>query len=143
METSDTTTLKPRRYYQFGPFKLDVDHKMLFCGEQQIHLTPRAFGVLLLLVKNQGHIISNDGILNETWSDAIVQDQNVTYHINRLRQALKIGDPKTSYIKNYPKRGYAFIAEAVFIDASENGGSGSNSVSHQDHIELSNGISSS
>ena len=40
--------------YRFGPFELDADKNLLQRGGDLVSLTPKAFDLLLLLVRREG-----------------------------------------------------------------------------------------
>ncbi len=84
----------------------------------QIHLPPKAFDSLVLLVENQGHLLEKEELLKKVWPDSFVEESSLAQHISLLRKALQDGDdghgPK--YIETVPRRGYRFIAEVREVD---------------------------
>lgn len=103
--------LSIKNFYEFGPFCLDPKERVLLRDGKHVQLTPKAFETLLLLVRNQGHILSKEEMLNTIWQDSFVEESNLAFNIRKLRQAL--GDKKNSptYIETIPKRGYRFKSE--------------------------------
>jgi len=71
--------------------------------------------MLLLLVKNQGSIVTKQTILETLWPDVFVEESNVAVNITMLRRAL--GDTKEDpvYIETLPRRGYRFKPEVRAI----------------------------
>lgn len=100
-----------KNLYEFGPFCLDLEERVLLRDGKHVPLTPKVFDTLLLLVQNQGHILTKDEMLNAIWQDSFVEESNLAVNIRKLRQIL--GDEKDSptYIETIPKRGYRFKAE--------------------------------
>jgi Tol biopolymer transport system component/DNA-binding winged helix-turn-helix (wHTH) protein len=100
-----------KNLYEFGPFCLDPEERVLLKDGKHVQLTPKVFDTLLFLVQNQGRILSKDEMLNTIWQDSFVEESNLTFNIRKLRQAL--GDEKGSptYIETIPKRGYRFKAD--------------------------------
>ena len=100
-----------KSFYEFGPFCLDPEQHVLLKDGKRVPITPKVFEILLLLVQNQGRIVSKQEMLNTIWQDSFVEDSNLTFNIRKLRQAL--GDEKDSptYIETIPKRGYRFKAD--------------------------------
>src|SRR5215204_4906865 len=92
--------------YEFGVFKVDGERKALFKGETIIHLPPKVFDTLFLLVENAGKLVGKEAIVQKVWADSFVEDNNLQQHISQLRKVL--GDP--SLIQTVPKRGYRFKA---------------------------------
>lgn len=52
-------TTTARHFYEFGSFRLDVTERVLTRDGQPVALTLKAFDTLLLLVENNGHIVTN------------------------------------------------------------------------------------
>ena len=90
--------------YEFGEFKVDGDRKALFKGKEIIHLPPKVFDTLFLLVENAGRLMRKEKILETVWADSFVEDNNLQQHISQLRKVLS--DAKL--IKTIPKLGYRF-----------------------------------
>jgi DNA-binding winged helix-turn-helix (wHTH) protein/tetratricopeptide (TPR) repeat protein len=94
----------------FSGYRLDVEQRALYRGNELIPLTPRSFDLLTILVRNAGRIVSKDEIFQEVWGATIVEDGTLTWHVHALRQALANGDESARYIETVPKRGYRFVA---------------------------------
>src|SRR5215203_367540 len=105
----DTRTNK---CYEFGIFKVNGARKALFKGEKIIHLPPKVFDTLFLLVRNAGHLVSKEKLLQEVWADSFVEENNLQQHISQLRKVFE--DP--DLIKTIPKRGYRFKGSVHEID---------------------------
>jgi TolB-like protein/DNA-binding winged helix-turn-helix (wHTH) protein len=109
--------------FEFGPFRLDPSERLLMRDHTPIHLPPKAFDSLALLVENQGHLLEKEELLKRVWPDSFVEESSLAQHISLLRKVLQDGDdghgPK--YIETVPRRGYRFIAKVREVD--RNGGS--------------------
>ena len=57
-------TEQTRQIYEFGPFRLDAAERVLLRDGRPVSLSPKAFGVLQLLVESSGHIVSMCAIDN-------------------------------------------------------------------------------
>ena len=95
--------------YEFGPFRLDAAEGLLLRAERIVPLTPKAFETLHTLVKNSGHIVSKEQLLQAVWPDSFVEENNLAVHISTLRKVLGENEQGTSYIENIPKRGYRCV----------------------------------
>src|SRR4030095_14524075 len=104
-------SLTLRHLYKFDSFIVDVNQRVLFRDGRMVPLTPKVFETLLLLVENQGSIVTKERMLATLWPDVFVEESNVTFNITMLRKAL--GDSKQSsvYIETVPRRGYRFKTE--------------------------------
>jgi DNA-binding winged helix-turn-helix (wHTH) protein/Flp pilus assembly protein TadD len=101
----------PPTIYEFGSFRLDLTERLLQRNGRPVSLTPKAFEVLTLLIERRGHLVEKDELMREVWSDAFVEEANLSRTIWMLRQAL--GDDRNGQgiIQTVPKHGYRFVAE--------------------------------
>ena len=98
------------RFYEFGPFRVDVREGLLRRGGEPVSLTPKAFETLVVLLENRGRLVSKDALLKRVWPDTFVEDSNLTFNISTLRKALGQGSQSERYIETVPRRGYRFVA---------------------------------
>ena len=96
--------------YSFGPFALDPVERVLLREGTPVHLAPKAFETLLVLLEKQGHLVDKAELLNRVWPDAFVEEATLAQNIFTLRKALGEGTNGHTYIETVPKYGYRFIA---------------------------------
>src|SRR5262245_5645612 len=99
-----------KHFYEFGPFQLDTAERLLLRDGEEVSLTPKVFDLLLVLVKNRGHIFEKDDLMKAIWPDAVVEETDLTRNISTLRKALGESPDAHSYIETIPWRGYRFVA---------------------------------
>ena len=99
-----------KQLYEFGPFRLDVDERLLMRDGRITPLPPKVFDTLLVLVENSGRVVSKDELMESLWPDTFVEESNLTQNISQLRRALGDGTAEAQYIETIPKRGYRFVA---------------------------------
>jgi DNA-binding winged helix-turn-helix (wHTH) protein/predicted ATPase len=104
--------MHPQGYgvYEFGPFRLDPEERLLMDKGQAVALTPKGFDVLLALVRNAGHVVGKEALMREIWPDTFVEENNLTVNISALRKLLGEGASDQRYIQTVPRRGYRFAA---------------------------------
>jgi len=95
--------------YAFGSFRLDVEQRVLFNGDQPLPLRPRDIDTLLVLVENSGRVVTREQLISAVWGSMVVEEGNLSRHIFNLRQILG-EDEHLRYIETVPKRGYRFAA---------------------------------
>src|SRR5206468_11312739 len=100
--------LDEKRFYNFGPFRLDSAERLLLRGQERVALTPKAYETLLTLVENAGRALEKDELLRRIWPDTFVEEVSLARNISVLRKVL--GDEDGMYIETLPKRGYRFAA---------------------------------
>ncbi len=93
--------------YCFGTWELDATPLLLKRAGEVVPLPPKALEILLLLVQNEGKVISKEEIFNKVWPDTHVVESSLTKNISILRKVLDDPD-QPSLIENLPKRGYRF-----------------------------------
>jgi DNA-binding winged helix-turn-helix (wHTH) protein/TolB-like protein len=103
-----------QRGFQFGNFRLRPDEHVLLRGEREnISLAPKAFDLLVLLVKNNGHLLTRDELLRAIWPDSFVEESNLTVNISLLRKVLGNAEDGQPFIQTVPKKGYRFVGEVT------------------------------
>jgi DNA-binding winged helix-turn-helix (wHTH) protein/TolB-like protein/Tfp pilus assembly protein PilF len=108
-----------KHFYEFGPFRLDPVERQLRREYEVVQLTPKAFEVLLLLVRNSRHVLKKEEVLAEVWKDSFVEEKNLTDNISILRKALGDDPKKPTYIETVTRHGYRFLANVH--EVHENG----------------------
>ncbi len=99
--------------YEFGPFRLNPDERLLTRAGQPVQLTPKAFETLLLLVRNSGRVMGKDRLMQEIWPDSFVEETNLAQNISLLRKALGDGQEGARLIETVPKLGYRFLVSVT------------------------------
>ena len=101
-----STGERSHRVYRFGEFSLDLDRGTLYRGHREIHLRPKAFRVLRILLENSGRLLSKAELHEVAWKKSVVTDDSLAHCIADIRRAL--GDSDFEMIKTVPRRGYVF-----------------------------------
>lgn len=101
-----------RHLLEFGPYRIDPEHRLLLRGESVVPLAPKAFDLLLVLIEHGGEVVSKDDLMKLLWPDTFVEESNLGQHVFQLRKALGERPQDHAYIITVPGRGYRF-AEAV------------------------------
>lgn len=84
--------------YQFEDLRLYVKSMKLYKGETEIPITAAEFGLLRVLFRNQGQVLSREQLINLAYGYEYEGfDRNIDSSIKRLRQKIEI-DPKNPQI---------------------------------------------
>jgi DNA-binding winged helix-turn-helix (wHTH) protein/Tol biopolymer transport system component len=102
--------------YEFGPYRLIPEERLLLRDGEPVTLTPKAFETLVALVRRAGHLAKKDELLKEIWPDSFVEESNLAQNIHALRRALGEGENGKPYIETVPKRGYRFLASIRIVE---------------------------
>ena len=108
-----------KRFYEFGPYRIDPDRQQLLRGEKPVALTPKALEALLVLVRHNGTVVSKDELMKELWPDTFVEEANLAQHIAMIRKALGETAQSHGYVVTLPGRGYRFTEPVRLVSAEE------------------------
>jgi TolB-like protein/DNA-binding winged helix-turn-helix (wHTH) protein/Tfp pilus assembly protein PilF len=105
--------------YQFGPYRIDTDERLLHCNGDVVSLPPKVVGTLLVLVGSAGRMVDKSDLMKAVWPDTFVEEGALTRNISMLRKTLGDTGDQAVYIETIPKRGYRFVApvRAVTVDS--------------------------
>lgn len=101
---------KATRYYEFGSFRLSLTDRLLMRDDRVVSLTPKLVDTLILLVENNGHVLTKNTLMETLWPDSFVEESSLTQNISLLRKALAENGHSQQFIETVPKRGYRFVA---------------------------------
>jgi DNA-binding winged helix-turn-helix (wHTH) protein len=104
---------------RFGELVLDPDSRQLFRGGAEVHLQPKAFELLVLLVRSRPKALSKRHIRGQLWPDTVVGDASLTVAVAELRSALGDEAKEPRFVRTVYGFGYAFAGE---VEADKAGG---------------------
>ena len=105
-----------RERYSFGDVTLDVGEHRIQRGGSDVPLSPKAWDVLVHLVRRAGHLVSKQELLETVWPAAFVEEGIVAVHVSGLRKALGEQRGSVTYIETVAKSGYRFVAPLAADD---------------------------
>jgi DNA-binding winged helix-turn-helix (wHTH) protein len=97
--------------YQFDAFTIDGATRRLLRGEREIHLSPKAFDLLVLLVENSSQAVAKEQLHEKLWPSTFVSETNLAGLIVELRQALDDSAGNSRYIRTVHRFGYWFVGD--------------------------------
>src|SRR5262245_50924482 len=97
--------------YEFGPFRLDADKRLLYRDGEVVQLTARVFDVLLVFITNSGRTLTKEELMEQVWPENFVEEANLTRNVSTLRKVLGESPDDHHYLVTIPGRGYRFVAE--------------------------------
>lgn len=81
----------PSYKLQVGNISLDIESHQVFCGNQELVLTPSEFKLLSALMSNQGRVLSRERLIDLVQGQGVsVIDRAIDTHVFGLRK--KMGD---------------------------------------------------
>jgi DNA-binding winged helix-turn-helix (wHTH) protein/TolB-like protein len=94
--------------YEFCRFRFDPENHLLESDGNPILLTPKAFGILVVLVENGNRLTTKEELMRKVWPDSFVEEANLTVNISALRKQLGETPTGQQYIETVPTKGYRF-----------------------------------
>ena len=98
--------------YRFGEFTLDGPTRRLLRRETEVHLSPKAFDLLILLIENQARAMSKAELHERLWPATYVLETNLAGVVAELRRALEDAADQPHYIRTMQRFGYRFVGDA-------------------------------
>jgi two-component system, OmpR family, KDP operon response regulator KdpE len=100
-------TPKPETHINVRDLELDMPRRQATIRGRKLHLTPIEYGILVLLMRNAGHVVTHAELLRAVWGGQYEGDFSVLrVNISRLRQKLEENQRRPSYIVTAPGQGY-------------------------------------
>lgn len=103
---------QPQRY-RFGPFTLDLAAFRLDRGGADVPLTPKAFELLALLVRERHRGLTKQELFEAVWPDTAVTENTLTQRIKEIREALGDSAHDPTYVRTIPRVGFQFVGQVV------------------------------
>jgi DNA-binding winged helix-turn-helix (wHTH) protein len=90
---------------------LDADSRQLFRDGRELHLQPKTFELLELLVRSRPKALSKPQIRGQVWPDTVVGEASLTVAVAELRAALGDDAKEPRFVRTVYGFGYAFAGE--------------------------------
>jgi len=98
--------------YIFAEYTLDVDRRLLFRSKEEVHISPKAFRLLQVLVESRPKAVSKNELHEVLWPSTFVSESNLATLALELRTALDDDAKQPRFLRTVYGYGYAFCAEA-------------------------------
>jgi Tol biopolymer transport system component/DNA-binding winged helix-turn-helix (wHTH) protein len=108
-------------FYAFDPFLVDANKCVLLRDGKLVPLTPKAFEILLVLVRHPGRVLKKEELFQLVWPDAFVEENNLPRNVCALRKALGEGPTEHKYVVTVPGQGYRFVASVRELETLDEG----------------------
>ncbi len=98
---------------RFGSFEFDPVRRLIVREGRDVHLTPKAFDLLALLILEAPRVVPKAELHQRLWPKVIVSDATLVGLVKELRHALDDLDQDAPIIRTSHRVGYAFNAATV------------------------------
>ena len=96
--------------YAIGNCRLDAVARQLHCGDEEVHLSPKAFALLEYLAGQSPRAVPKQELFDRLWPETYVVEANLAVLIREIRSALH--DDGKRIIRTVHGHGYACVARA-------------------------------
>jgi DNA-binding winged helix-turn-helix (wHTH) protein len=93
-----------------------ADSRVPHAASRPVHLSPKAFDVLEILLARRPNVVNKEVLLREVWPGKIVEEANLAIVIGEIRRVLGDDSRSPSLVVTAPRHGYRFAAEAEDLD---------------------------
>lgn len=100
---------------RFGGFTLDESRRQLFGKAGPVHLTPKAFQLLSILIEERPRAVAKADLQERLWPATFVSEGNLAGLIVELRAALADDARDPQFVRTAYGFGYAFTSEVQEI----------------------------
>ena len=99
--------LKKQSVMQVKGLKIDLEKRLVYLDDQEVHMTPMEYTLLSLLMKNRGKVVTTAAIIKELWGPGYGQDtQALRTLMAGLRRKVEKTPAKPQYIMTEIGVGY-------------------------------------
>jgi TolB-like protein/Flp pilus assembly protein TadD len=95
----------------FGPFVLDTERGTLAREGRPVAISSRGFQLLKALLAASGKLVTKTDLMQAAWSDAAIEESNLSVQIAALRKQLGPAPDGGEWIATVPRAGYRFIGD--------------------------------
>ena len=100
---------------RLGELTFDSDTRQLLRRGAQVHLSPKAFDLLKVLIDHRPRVLSKLELHERLWPATFVSDANLASLIAEIREALRDSARRPRFIRTAHRVGYAFCGEAAAV----------------------------
>jgi DNA-binding winged helix-turn-helix (wHTH) protein len=100
---------------RFADCDLDPGCRSLIRGGRQVHLTPKAWQLLELLLEQRPRPVAKPELMGKLWPDTFVSEGSLSNLVFELRTALGDNSRESRIVRTMHSVGYAFMAEVISL----------------------------
>jgi DNA-binding winged helix-turn-helix (wHTH) protein len=104
--------------YRIGDFTLDEETRQLLANGNEVHLSPKGFDLLALLVANRDRAVSKRELQQRLWPSTFVEETNLASLVAEIRRALSDNAASPRFVRTVYGFGYRFVGETRVVTAA-------------------------
>jgi two-component system KDP operon response regulator KdpE len=88
------TGIDPDGVLEIGPLRLDPNRRLVTVAGSDVHLTPREYELLKVLLANAGRVVTRGRLLRAVWGTAYAEEGHYLHvYMGQIRRKLAASDP--------------------------------------------------
>lgn len=96
-----------------GDLQLDPTSQQVSCAGRRIDLTRKEFGILHILLRQQGSVVSRSALAEQLWhDDQDTSDNVIDVHVSNLRRKISVAGPSFA-LRTIRGRGYLLSSDPL------------------------------
>ena len=100
----------PEPVLSIGELRVDLEAREVTFDGKPVQLTPNEYGLLTLLARNEGKLLTHQAILREVWGRAYADESHYLHvYVSQLRRKLEPDPARPRYILTEPGVGYRLV----------------------------------
>jgi len=104
--------LLPAKTVSFADVRIELDSRQVFRNDELVHLSPLEFGILSILCRNAGKVVTQREILHEVWGpDHADSAHYLRIYMGHLRHKLEKVPARPSHLLTELGVGYRLVFE--------------------------------
>jgi DNA-binding winged helix-turn-helix (wHTH) protein len=99
--------------YRFGRFSLDDAARQLLGDGVELHVSPKAFDLLVFLIANRLRAVSKAELQDHLWPHTFVEETNLAGLVAEIRRSLSDPASNPVFVRTVYGFGYRFVGSAA------------------------------
>jgi len=98
--------------FRTGGLEIDIERRRVTIDDEEIHLTPTEYTLLLVLARHADRVVTDAMLLREVWGPEYGdEDHYLHVYVARLRKKLEKDPQRPRFLRTEPGVGYRLLAE--------------------------------
>ncbi len=105
-------TASSMEIFQTGELKVELTRRKVFIADNEVHITPIEYRLLLILIRHAGLVVTHRELLKEVWGVEHINDQHyLRIYMGQLRHKLETNPARPRYLLTEVGVGYRLVDE--------------------------------
>ncbi|MEO6259161.1 MAG: winged helix-turn-helix domain-containing protein, partial [Thermoanaerobaculia bacterium] len=105
--------------FRFGECVLDEESRQLWRDGESVHLTPKAFQLMAILLRERPRAVSKSELQERLWPTTFVSESNLPTLIREVRSAIDDSARGGRHLRTIHRFGYAFCGTAEELESDD------------------------